>query len=174
MKRIIALILALGLVCAPIAIAATQDTEVSVGGYTTRTLVNLLYKLQVAVNELNGVNNNNAVLNNYSVAIGQLATAQKSGTVVLGTWETLLEEIAADIDAMKVSLANWSAEMAAGTNSQAWTLKTMPAALSANATPASVAANITAAATVNVSAISLSDSVLGSGTKSDPSISLTI
>jgi len=173
MKRIIALLLALGLACAPIAIA-NQDTEVSVGGYTTRTLVNLLYKLQVAVNELNGVNNNNAVLNNWNVTVKELVSDHNSDQVTLATWVLLLREVALDIDDMKVALANWSANMAAGTNSQAWTLKTMPSALSANTTPAAVSTNITAATTVNVSNISLSDSVLGSGTKTDPSISLTI
>lgn len=174
MKRTLALILALGLVCAPIAISGTQDDEISVGGYTTRTLVTLLYKLQTAVNELNSVNNNNAVLNNWNAAIQELAADHDADTVVLGTWETLLEEIAADIDTMKTALGNWSAEMAAGTNSQAWSLAAMPAALSANTTPASVAGSLSAAATVNVSNISITDAALGSGTKSDPSISLTI
>jgi hypothetical protein len=143
MKRIIALILALGLICAPIAIAKDQDTSINPNGMSQGTLVTVLYNLIAAVNELTsssaGVNKNRAILNN---------------------WNVLLLELAADIDSMKVTLTNWQTEILASTNIETLVLTpTMPAALSAGVT-------------VNVSSITISDSTLGSGTSADPSVSL--
>lgn len=139
MKRTLAFILALGLIFAPIAFAGNQETEVSAGGYLTSTLANLLNTTQTLVNEL--------------------AADANANRLVLGNWEALLEEVAADLDAMKVTLGNWDTQISTNTG---LTLPDMPAALSANVTPASVATTLTA------------DSTLGSGTELDPSISLTI
>lgn len=143
MKRTIALLLALGLICAPIAIAKDQDTSINPNGMSQGTLVTVLYNLIAAVNELTsssaGVNKNRSILNN---------------------WNVLLLELAADIDSMKVTLTNWQTEILASTNIETLVLTpTMPAALSAGVT-------------VNVSSITISDSTLGSGTSADPSVSL--
>jgi len=143
MKRTIALILALGLICAPMAIAGSDDTSINPNGMKQGTLVTVLYNLIAAVNELTsssaGVNKNLAILNN---------------------WNVMLLELAADIDSMKVTLANWQTEIKASTNVETIALiPNMPAALSAGTT-------------VNVSSITITDSTLGSGTATDPSVSL--
>lgn len=111
MKKILAVVLALALCAAPIVLAATQDTEVSVGGYTTRTLVNLLYQLQTTVNEItsssSGLNKNNAVLNNWNTAITEVMADHDADNTALAGWETLVEEVAADHDADNTALAGW-------------------------------------------------------------------
>jgi len=177
MKKLLALILALGLVFAPMAIAGTQDDEVSVGGYTTRTVVTLLYNLVTALNETNaGSDDNIALLNNWNVLLKELASDADTNRLAFGNWEIAVEEIGADIDAMKVALGNWQTEIQASANIETLILiPNLPPALTASATLTSVAPALTANVTpANVTAPTVTDSAIGSGTKADPSVSTTI
>lgn len=198
MKRTLAFILALGLMFAPIAFAGNQETEVSAGGYLTGTLANLLKTTQTLVNELAADHDSGRA------AVAELVADHDTDTVVLGTWETLIEETAADhdtdnttlavwettletalakINELQAVLANWEIAIEAATNVETIDLNATPAVLAtvtlgsvaanltADITPDSVAANLTATTVpANLSA----DTVLGSGTELDPSISLTI
>jgi len=176
MRKLLALILALGLVFAPIAIAGTQDDEVSVGGYTDRTLVTLLYNIVTALNESTaGGDDNIALLNNWNTLVKEVAADVNTAATVLPNWETLIEEMAADLDAMKVALTNWNSEFEANANVSTVTLAAMPAALTANVSVGSVAAVLSAnTVPANVTAPTVTDSTIGSGTKADPSISTRI
>ena len=210
MRKLLALILALGLVFAPIAIAGTQDDEVSVGGYTDRTLVTLLYNIVTALNESTaGGDDNIALLNNWNTLVKEVAADVNTAATVLPNWETLIEEVGADLnttasvlpnwetlleemavdmEAMKAVFTNWSAEMALNANVSSMVLKAPPANLTANQTVGSASAALTANVSVgsvaaalsantvpaNVTAPTVTDGTIGSGTKADPSISTRI
>lgn len=67
MKRIIALILALGLVCAPIAIAKDMDKSIVPTGVNAKALVTFLYNVQTYLNKMvyGGLLQPNGVLLSY-------------------------------------------------------------------------------------------------------------
>lgn len=113
MKRIIALILALGLAFAPIAMAKDQNTDISSKGMTQGTLIRVIYNLVAAVNELTsssaGVNKNANILNNWNVALLELVADHDADNDILNDYETLLEELAADHDTDVSVLGNYEA-----------------------------------------------------------------